>query len=90
MRGLILDLLRKLVARILSGRGWRKRRRVWKGLFDSSISGYYQDVKEVLNGAFYTESYEEMILVKDIDLFCLCEHPHAPLLWQMSRGLSAR
>jgi GTP cyclohydrolase I len=41
-------------------------------------SGYQQDVKEVLNGAFYTEPYDEMILVKDIDLFSLCEHHMLP------------
>ena len=41
-------------------------------------SGYQQDVKEVLNGAFYTEPYDEMILVKDIDLFSLCEHHLLP------------
>ncbi len=41
-------------------------------------SGYQQDAKEVLNGAFYTEAYDEMILVKDIDLFSLCEHHMLP------------
>lgn len=40
--------------------------------------GYGQDAKEVLNGAFYTEPYDEMILVKDIDLFSLCEHHMLP------------
>ena len=41
-------------------------------------SGYHQDAKEVLNGALYTEAYDEMILLKDIDLFSLCEHHMLP------------
>jgi GTP cyclohydrolase I len=40
--------------------------------------GYGQDAKEVLNGAFYSEAYDEMILVKDIDLFSMCEHHLLP------------
>jgi GTP cyclohydrolase IA len=32
----------------------------------------------VLNEAFYAEPYEEMILVKDIDVFSLCEHHMLP------------
>ncbi len=35
-------------------------------------SGYKQDVHEVLNEALFTEEYDEMVVVKDIDLYSLC------------------
>ena len=35
-------------------------------------SGYGRDVSEVLNGAIFVEEYDEMVIVKDIDLFSLC------------------
>ena len=41
-------------------------------------SGYGQDVAEVLNGAIFTQAYDEMVLVKDIELYSLCEHHLLP------------
>ena len=37
-------------------------------------SGYHQDVKKVLNGAVYSVAYDEMVIVKDIEIFSMCEH----------------
>ncbi len=41
-------------------------------------SGYEQDPAVVLNGALFTENYNEMVLVKDIDFFSMCEHHMLP------------
>jgi GTP cyclohydrolase I len=40
--------------------------------------GYQKDPKEVINGAQFTENYNEMILVKDIAIYSLCEHHMLP------------
>ena len=41
-------------------------------------SGYQKDVDKVLNGALFTVDYTEMVIVKDIDFYSLCEHHLLP------------
>jgi len=41
-------------------------------------NGYQQDVDKVLNGALYSVAYEEMVIVRDIEIFSLCEHHLLP------------
>jgi GTP cyclohydrolase I len=40
--------------------------------------GYQMDAKEILTGARFHESYSEMVIVKDIELYSLCEHHMLP------------
>ena len=40
--------------------------------------GYAEDPREVINGALFAEDYSEMIVLKDIDFFSLCEHHILP------------
>lgn len=44
--------------------------------------GYSQDPHEVLSSALFEEKYQNMVIVKDIDFFSMCEHHMLPLLWQ--------
>lgn len=41
-------------------------------------SGYHQNVDNILNGATFSVSYDEMVVVKDIEFFSLCEHHILP------------
>ena len=40
--------------------------------------GYTEDPKKVINGALFVEDYSEMILLRDIDFFSMCEHHILP------------
>jgi GTP cyclohydrolase I len=42
------------------------------------VSGYERSVEEVVNGAVFAESYEQMVLVRDIEMYSLCEHHMLP------------
>jgi GTP cyclohydrolase I len=41
-------------------------------------SGYHSDTRKVVNGALYDVTYDEMVVVKDIEFFSLCEHHLLP------------
>ena len=43
-------------------------------------SGYQQDPVEILNNALFDVSYDEMVIVKDIEFYSLCEHHILPFL----------
>ncbi len=49
-------------------------------------TGYNQDIDEIIGGAIYDSDFDEMVLVKDIDFFSLCEHHMLPFFGKCSVG----
>ena len=48
--------------------------------------GYGQDPRAVLNGAIFEENVDEMVVVKDIELYSLCEHHMVPFFGKCHVG----
>lgn len=53
-------------------------------------SGYSVDVDKLVNEALYTVQYDEMVIVKDIEFFSLCEHHMLPFFGKAHVGYLAR
>jgi GTP cyclohydrolase I len=46
--------------------------------YEYLTSGYHQNVREVINSAVFDEEYDEMVVMKELDIYSLCEHHLLP------------
>jgi len=49
-------------------------------MYNELLSGYQVDSKAMVNGALFDISYDEMVLVRDIEFYSLCEHHLLPFM----------
>ena len=55
-------------------------------MYDELLSGYTTDPVELLNNALFEVEYDEMVVVKDIDFYSMCEHHMLPFYGRASVG----
>jgi GTP cyclohydrolase IA len=77
----IAELMRKILLQVGEDpdrEGLKKTPERFENAFRFMTSGYAQDPEKVLNGAKFSVCYDEIIVVKDIELYSLCEHHLLP------------
>lgn len=55
-------------------------------MYDELLAGYVTDPVKLLNGALFDVDYDEMVVVKDIEFYSLCEHHMLPFFGRASVG----
>lgn len=77
----IADLVRRMLV-LLGEDPEREGLRGTPARFEKALkfltAGYHQDPEKILNGAMFSVCYDEMVVVKDIEVFSLCEHHLLP------------
>ena len=54
--------------------------------FEFMNQGYQKNLKDIVNGAIFTSDSDEMVIVKDIELYSLCEHHLLPFFGRAHVG----
>ena len=84
--GAIAELIAKLLPRIgedPAREGLVKTPERVEGALRFLTEGYHQDIREVVNDALFDVEYDEMVIVRDIEFFSLCEHHMLPFFGKM-------
>ena len=55
-------------------------------MYDELLAGYVTDPRKMLNNALFTVEYDEMVIVKDIEFYSLCEHHLLPFFGKAHVG----
>ena len=77
------DLMRELLVRLGEDpkrEGLVRTPERFANAYQYLTKGYREDPAEVLNGALFSVDYDEMVIVKDIEMFSLCEHHMLPFI----------
>ena len=77
----IADLVRKMLIQLGEDpdrEGLRKTPERFEKALRFLTAGYRQDPEKLLNGAMFSVCYDEMVVVRDIELYSLCEHHLLP------------
>ena len=77
----IAELVRKMLVQVgedPNREGLRRTPERFEQALRFLASGYGQNVDDLLNGATFSVAYDEMVIVKDIEFFSLCEHHLLP------------
>lgn len=91
-RGLVsdtvdIDAVRRIIFDLLGAIGEDPAREGLKNtpdrvarMYTELLSGYNMDPKRIINGALFHINYDEMVLVRDIEFYSLCEHHMLPFI----------
>jgi GTP cyclohydrolase IA len=77
----IADLVRRMIVQLGEDpdrEGLRRTPERFEKALRYLTSGYRKDPGEILNGAMFSVTYDEMVVVKDIEVYSLCEHHLLP------------
>lgn len=82
-----VDGVRKIVFDLLNAVGEDPGREGLKNtpdrvarMYTELLSGYSMDPQKIINGALFNINYDEMVLVRDIEFYSLCEHHMLPFI----------